>query len=226
VRDELWSTRVSGLHRVAPRILELWFGALDDHSVLDPSVEPFRSHYLRWYGKRAEVDAELALELEPVLRDVVAAGSRWTEEVAAWSSTPESLLALLVLLDQIPRNVHRGTGRMYGHDALALSIAWAADEARRFEGLPLVHRMFGLVPFLHAEDTTIQEHAVVRFEALAAEARARAKSPGFFERALDSARKHRDVVREHGRFPHRNAIVGRSSTPAEAIYLAGPDPGF
>jgi uncharacterized protein (DUF924 family) len=87
--------------------------------------------------------------------------------------------------------------------------------------------MFLYVPLMHAEDRTLQRAMVQRFEALAADARARSpRNQAFFEHALVYARRHAEVIEAYGRFPHRNAILGRRSTPDEEDYLRGPDPGF
>ena len=211
----------------AREILDTWFATLDDASELDREREPFRTCYAHWYGKSAEVDDRLRARFGGELERVTSAGARWTDELDAWASVPDGLLALTVLLDQLPRNIHRGHAQMYAHDALGLHVATLAIHAYELTPVALVRRMFLYVPLMHVEDRTVQHAMVARFEELAR--RAETVSPqnaGFFGYALGSARRHADVIDRFGRFPHRNAILGRASTEAELVYLAEPDAGF
>lgn len=128
-------------------------------------------------------------------------------EFSSWQSTPEGSLALIILLDQFPRNAFRGTARMYATDASArraANLALAAGYDRHF---PLELRKFFVLPFAHSEELADQERAVALARRLGPE-------------DLAHAEHHRDIVRRFGRFPHRNQILGRSSTPAEVEYLA------
>jgi uncharacterized protein (DUF924 family) len=128
-------------------------------------------------------------------------------ELAHWQGTAEGSLALILLLDQFPRNAFRGTPRMYDTDALArrvANVAFAAGYDRVFEK---ELQTFFLLPFGHSEDLADQERAV-----------ALARRVG--EKDLAHAEHHRDIVRRFGRFPHRNEILGRASTVDERTYLA------
>lgn len=208
----------------ADELLRFWFGEIDDDTPLDRTVEPFATHFRRWYGKDAEVDASIRRAFEPDLREVAA--RPWDETSRAWRSQPRGALALTVLLDQLPRNMYRGTARMYAHDALGL-LASEAARAEIAEDLPLVHRMFVSVPLMHVEDLTLQARALRDFEGLVELAARRSrKNVGFYRYALDYARRHLDVIREFGRFPHRNALLGRTSTAAELAFLERPDAHF
>lgn len=212
---------------LAASILSYWFGDLDDRSTLDPSTEPFRTCYARWYSKSDAIDREIRATFEGDLAEVTSRIARWPQELEAWARAPRGLLALVVLLDQLPRNMYRGTPRMYAHDALALRTTLHAIEASLGVELPLVHRMFLYVPLMHAEDVAIQREMVARFEALARAAEERCPhNRGFFDHALGYARRHAEVVDRFGRFPHRNAILGRASSAEEEEYLRGPDAGF
>src|SRR5688572_6786359 len=111
---------------LAAAILDYWFASLDDASLLDREAEPFRTCHARWYGKLPEIDLEIRQRFEPALEATTGAGSRWEDEVGRWRRVPNGLLALLVLLDQLPRNMYRNTPRMYRHDPLALSLATLA----------------------------------------------------------------------------------------------------
>lgn len=208
-------------------ILEYWFSSLDDASSLDRQLEPFRTCLARWYGKQPAIDDEIRARFEPALLAVTGNGRRWDEEVAHWQQTPLGLLALVILLDQFPRNIYRDSARMYAHDALALTVTTAAIREYEEQTLSLVQRMFLYVPLMHVENLTLQQAMVVRFEALVTLATERSpQNVGFFEFALDYARRHRDVVATFGRFPHRNAILGRQSTASELEFLERHDSRF
>lgn len=208
-------------------ILNYWFSSLDDGSSLAREAEPFRTCYARWYGKEASIDAEIRQRFEPALQAVCAQGPSWDRELSAWQVEPNGLLALTILLDQFPRNMYRDTARMYESDALSLVVATQAIREYEHAALSLVQRMFLYVPLMHAENLTLQETMVARFEALSELALVRSPAnAGFFRFALDYARRHRDVVRRFGRFPHRNAILGRTSTPEELEFLERDDARF
>jgi len=141
-----------------------------------------------------------------------------------WARTPSGWLALLILLDQFPRNLYRDDPRAWAADAGAQRVALsglARDDDRQ---LPAVQRVFAYLPLEHAEDPALQRRSVALFEALLAEAVAEQRRP--FEDYLDYARRHREVIARFGRFPHRNAALGRPSTPEELHYLAQPGAGF
>ena len=208
-----------GLH-VSREILGYWFASLDDNVLLDRQREPFATCFARWYGKQAAIDDEIRARFEPVLLEATRDGALWDRKLDDWQRQPLGLLALVVLLDQFPRNMYRDSARMYAHDDLALSVTTLAIRHYEVRPLSLVQRMFLYVPLMHSENLTIQQAMVARFEALAELAALRSpQNESFFEFALDYARRHLHVVRTFGRFPHRNAILGRTSTPAELEFL-------
>lgn len=127
-------------------------------------------------------------------------------ELGAWQSTPQSSLALLLLLDQFPRNAFRGTPRMYATDQAARIVARAALAAGHDQHVDAALRIFMYLPFGHSEDMIDQELSVRL-----------ARTLGPVD--LSHAQGHRDIVRQFGRFPHRNAILGRQTTPAEQRFL-------
>ena len=205
-------------------ILDFWFGPLDDSSLLDREREPFRTQFLRWYGKRPEIDDAIGDRFGSLLRSV-SEGRGWAERVDRWAQVPKGLLALTVLLDQFPRNIYRESPRMYRWDSLGLLVSEAARaEAKDYT---LVERMFAWVPVMHAECPTLQHTMLEAFEQLVEDAYD--KSPhnvGFFEFARDFARRHVEIVDRFGRFPHRNAILGRRNRGEEASFLAAGNAGF
>ncbi|WP_084673777.1 DUF924 family protein [Methylobacterium sp. WSM2598] len=132
-------------------------------------------------------------------------------ECAAWEADAEGALALVLLLDQFPRNLFRGTPRAYATDAAALAAAERALARGHDRAIAPELRAFLYMPFMHAEDAALQDRSLALFAALG------------LHRHLAAAREHRDLIRRFGRFPHRNPILGRAETPQERAYLAGED---
>lgn len=133
-----------------------------------------------------------------------------------WADTAMGLMALVIVLDQFSRNLYRDSAVAFAQDAKALALA--RDGIARGLDLAITppdRRVFLYLPFEHSEDLADQEAAIRLCEA-------RTDDPAY----VDFARRHRDVIAEFGRFPHRNAVLGRHSTPAEAAYLARPGAGF
>lgn len=152
-----------------------------------------------WFAKDEGFDTRFRTRFL-ALHDAAADGA-----LAGWEDTPEGALALLVLLDQFPRNAFRGTPRMYATDPLARRIAAAAVAAAHDAALEPAMRLFVYLPFGHSEDPADQERSV-------------ALARGLGQPTL-SHERHRDIVRRFGRFPHRNPILGRTMTAAEQRYL-------
>ena len=156
----------------------------------------------RWFSKDESFDASCRARFLAA-HEHAAAG-----DLAAWEGTPEGALALLILLDQMPRNMFRGDPRTWATDSDALRIAERAiDRGFDREVAPEMRRFFYL-PFMHAEDLAAQERSVSLNEAL--------NDPEINR----FARHHRDIVARFGRFPHRNEVLGRMSTPDEIAFLA------
>ncbi len=139
-----------------------------------------------------------------------------------WADTAEGVLALLLVLDQFPRNLHRGTPLAFASDAKAREVARRTVVERRQDlALTPTQRVFLYLPFEHSEAMADQDLSVALFEGLRDSPQHR--MPGG---AIDFAWKHRLVIARFGRFPHRNAALGRESTAAERAYLAQPGAGF
>ncbi|HWU77107.1 MAG TPA: DUF924 family protein [Rhodanobacter sp.] len=141
-----------------------------------------------------------------------------------WAGKPESWLALLILLDQFPRNLYRADARAWASDVKAQRVALSGLAEAFDRVLPPLQRVFAYLPLEHAEDRGLQQQSVALFEALHAQVAAdrRDRFAGF----LDYARRHCEVIARFGRFPHRNAVLGRSSTADELSWLAQPGAGF
>jgi uncharacterized protein (DUF924 family) len=186
-------------------VLAYWFGHPDDPCFGKPRVA--------WFNKDAAADAEI--------RSRFRALHQWAHGglLNAWDEQAESALALTLVLDQFSRQIYRGQSKAFASDGKALALAEEALAAGFDQVLAPIQRAFFYFPFEHAESASAQARAVVLFEALAAEAPELANF-------ADYARRHRDVIARFGRFPHRNALLGRANTPEEAEYLAQPGSGF
>jgi len=162
----------------------------------------------QWFKASKSTDEEVASLFGP-LRDRVL-----ESDAAGWRDDPETMLAAIILLDQFSRNIHRGTAEAFAADPLALALTLEALDKRWDAGLPPERAQFLYMPLMHAEDPEAQALCVKCFEALGD------------ARNLEFARDHAGVVARFGRFPTRNAALGRESTAAEREYLSQPDAGW
>lgn len=159
-----------------------------------------------WFSQKPAFDAEIRLRFEAV-HFAAARG-----EFADWAEMAEGALALLLLLDQFPRNLFRGSAHAFATDAMARAVAEAAVRADQPMALEPLLRPFFFLPFEHSESLADQDCAVVLAEA-------HARETGD-EDTLKWARLHRDIIERFGRFPHRNPVLGRTTSDAEAAFLA------
>jgi uncharacterized protein (DUF924 family) len=183
----------------AQALLDTWFG---------PPGDPAREQHREiWFKSPTEFDNALR---DAFLADLEAGAA---DELRSWEALPEGALALVLLLDQIPRNIFRGTPRAYAADAAARAVA---DRALRqgFDRLvPPVWRLFFYMPFHHSEDLADQRRSVVLFDTLP-------RNPDRRGALRRYGRPYVEVIERFGRFPHRNQILGRVSTPDEIAFLA------
>lgn len=193
-------------------VLEFWFR----DAVRNPEALRRRSEI--WFGMDTAFDRECGTRFGAVLEDA----SRGALD--DWAGQPPGRLALVILLDQMPRNIHRGSPAAFAHDAKAAAHCISGIECGQDQSLHPVERIFLYMPLQHAEDLDLQRRSVEQFEALAREARG-AWRDDFRENAR-YARLHHDIVERFGRFPHRNRILGRDSTEEERTYLADGAPTF
>lgn len=194
-----------------PEILHTWFGEGDDAAIIGRQSK-------LWWGKDVDVDADLRRRFEPVLKALSAGGKR------AWLARPEGRLAAIILADQIPRNIYRETPAAFSTDPLARSLTLEGLEAGADRMLRPLQRVFFYLPLEHAESLALQDLSVMLFQVLLDEAPPALQ--GAFRGYLDFARRHRDIIRRFGRFPHRNRILGRESGAAELVFLEQPGSGF
>ena len=195
------------------QVLAFWFGA-------PPTSKPELDACMkRWFAGGADQDAAIA---ERFAATIDAAARR---ELGAWEKDARSRLALILLLDQFPRSVHRGTRLAFAQDSRALDLALSGMGTGLDRRLAPLERVFFYMPLQHAESVDVQEHAVAAFSRLAEEVDAPLLRDALAG-AAKYARQHHDIIARFGRFPHRNAALGRRSTPAEAAYLAQGAPKF
>ena len=200
---------MTALHPLAAELLTVWFGD-DEDTILDAAP--------RWWRKDPAFDAELRERFGEHL--VPAAAGRYAD----WEASPEGALALIVLLDQISRNVHRGSPASFAQDAAAREVCRRAL-ARGFDRmLHPVKRGFLYMPLMHSEQLEDHAEALARFEALAVAARG-GPFADLVENNLRYQRQHTEIIARFGRYPHRNAVLGRETTPEEAAHLT-ENPGF
>ncbi|WP_051482808.1 DUF924 family protein [Thioalkalivibrio sp. HK1] len=196
----------------AEQVLSFWF---EDTT---SNIERLEKRGQVWFGGGPDFDRLCADRLGPALED--AADLR----LEAWGATPRGRLALVILLDQIPRNVHRASKAAFMHDAQALAHCRAAIESAQDRALHPIERVFLYMPMQHAEDIEIQKLSVERYTLLESEAD---DSLGFLlEKSTESARIHFDIIERFGRFPHRNRVLERPSTPEEIHFLDDGGPSF
>lgn len=190
-------------------ILNFWFGSPTDTDY---------GHYRKaWFLKSADFDAQIRQHFFSDY-EKAAAG-----EYTAWQNTPLSAVALLLLLDQFPRNLFRGSPRSFATDGQALHVAKHLVDTGADHRLMAAHRFFVYVPFEHSEIMADQNRCVELMEGLI---QAIPDLDEGLKGGLDYAIRHRDVIERFGRFPHRNEILGRQSTPAEVEFLLQPAHGF
>lgn len=196
-------------------LLEWWFGV--DADTASASAITARRNKL-WFGYQADQDAEARERFGSLVEQALAGGLR------EWADTPLGWLALVLLLDQLPRMVGRDTSQAYAGDAQAQQLVREGLAQQREQALAPIQQVFIYLVLEHAEDLASQAESVVRARALH-DAQPAAEQP-VFAGFLDYAVRHQLVIARFGRFPHRNAILGRDSTAAELRYLAEPGSGF
>lgn len=193
-------------------VIEFWFGDIAD----DGSVAPETSQ--RWWKKDPDFDAEIANRFGPSIE----AAERGALD--DWLDDPQSALALVILLDQFTRNTRRDQAAMYAADAKARSVVRHCIGAGHPDRLRSMQVYFLWMPLMHSEALADQLECIERFEALAKNCEPGAV--GAVKAGLDYAIKHKDIVERFGRFPHRNEILGRESTPEEQAFLQTPGSSF
>jgi uncharacterized protein (DUF924 family) len=186
-------------------VLDFWFGPPDDpgHRLPRPA----------WFRKDPAFDQQVRERFGPTIEAALAG------RLEAWAGEPLPALAQVIVLDQFTRNAFRDTARAFAGDERALAAARAMVDSGQDRGLGGVQRQFVYMPFEHAEDLAAQEQALRLFARLGQDEPALAD-------LLRWAQAHHDIVARFGRFPHRNALLGRANTPDEEAFLKTPGSAF
>ena len=200
------------MENVRDELLACWFGEDSD----DAAVAAAKAEL--WWGHSPATD-ELLRERFGAAATAAVAG-----RLDHWAEAPRGRLALILLLDQLPRAIHRDTPGAFAQDAAARVLAEQGLESGTDELLRPIERLFLYLPFEHSEDLEDQDRSVELFGELAESIPEEQRST--FSNFVDYAQKHRDVVASFGRFPHRNRILGRESTPEEIAFLEQPGSSF
>lgn len=186
-------------------ILDFWFADAEE------SADALRRRNAVWFGSDRGFDHEVRQRFETTV-ELADTGA-----CSHWEEVPRSLLALILLFDQFPRNIHRGTPRAFAYDGKALELSLRGIDAGADRALTALERVFFYMPLQHVESLDLQTRSVELTAALIDE------GPGSMREFLDQSHghavSHRDIVAQFGRFPHRNAVLGRVTTEAERAFL-------
>lgn len=196
----------------ASEVLAFWFGTLDADGLAAEEMAK------RWWRKDPALDDQIRQRFGELHRQLRA------EVPASWRRSAPGRLAALIVLDQFSRNMFRDTAEMFAADAQALALAQEGIELGMDGTLPTHPRSFCYLPLMHAEDLAVQNRCVELFSHLCDELEGTAQER--IRNNVKFAEMHRDIVARFGRFPHRNAILGRASTPAELEFLTQPGSSF
>lgn len=193
-------------------ILAFWF---KEQELTAPQIDRRMD---TWFGEDPlfdhEIDKEFGADVE-----MACAG-----QLNRWADEPRGRLALIILIDQFRRNIHRNTAKAFSMDKLALKLCVEGAMQKKDKGLTPIQKVFFYMPLQHAESTKVQAKSVELFARLA-----ESVSPTYretFQTIAQFAELHRDIIDQFGRFPHRNKLLGRENTAEEDEYLAGDSPDF
>ncbi len=193
-------------------LLEWWFGEAEQ-----PNAVAAQKGGL-WFGKRDSQDLEARTRFAALVEQALAG------ELTGWTQCPEGWLAQVLLLDQLPRMIFRDTPKAFSGDLRAQALVAQGIAADFDRQLPPIRRVFIYLVFEHCENLAVQNEAVSRFSQLHDQQPPHERA--VFASNLDYAQRHQQVIARFGRFPHRNDILGRASTPEEVAFLAGPGSRF
>lgn len=200
----------------AQDILDFWFGELDSDGVCRAEMSR------RWFTKDTHFDAEIFKRFGWLHAVLSTCASR--DQRPKWVFRGEGILAAILVVDQFSRNIFRGTPGMFAADPIALGLALEAVGLGQDRSMPAPYATFCYMPLMHSERLVDQERCVELFEAL--HQRHAGPARGAVSSNLSFAIQHRDIVRRFGRFPHRNAVLGRTNTPEEEAFLKEPGSSF
>ena len=194
-----------------------WFRGLNDLDIISHS-----SPNVQWWFRKHEV-------IDREIRDMFAGDLLKARggEYKSWEETPRGILALVILFDQFSRNMYRNTPQMFENDPLALRLTLRSISDKNDSRLQLIERLFLYMPLMHTEDLLIQELSLQCFENLVTEVQQKnARNTVYYEYSFGYAKRHYEIIKEFGRFPHRNSILQRASTLQEQKFLQQPGSSF
>lgn len=204
----------------ALRVREFWFGksltgALRGQGEMASRAEALSRRASLWFEANPQLQGQHDELIRSAFLGLVERAARG--ELAGWADSPRRRLSLIILLDQFPRHIYRGTPQAFAHDAEALALTLSGMQLAADGALNIVERLFFYMPLQHAESTEVQDESVSAYRRLVTESPPELQST--FESALESAEEHRALIRQFGRFPHRNQLLNRGNTPEEEAYL-------
>jgi len=196
------------------QVLEFWFGDIQH------SAEYYQKQNKFWFQKSDATDNQIRSLFEKDVEGAI------TGEIDDWLIEPESCLAYIIILDQFTRNIYRGTEKAFGGDRRALRASLLGVDRSFYAQLEPIHRVFLYLPLEHSEDRNCQQESIEAFEKLSKEQTGENRCEEVFASFLEYAIAHKKVIDQFGRFPYRNEILNRESTPEEIEFLKQPGSRF
>ena len=195
-------------------VLRFWFGELNEGEL------PEKEKQMTWWMKSEEFDNLVRRRFE---RHVLLAEKG---RLSRWLEIPLGTVAFIIVVDQFPRNIYRDKPGAFSRDSLALQACLEGIEKGFDRGIHPVYRVFFYLPLMHSEDLEIQRLSVEKYSALENEYAPHPEIRETLAYSTDFAQRHRDIIKRFGRYPHRNASLGRKSTPEEIEFLKEPGSSF
>ena len=204
----------------ALRVREFWFGKsltgpLQGQSNFASLAQTLSRRMQLWFESNPQLEQQQDELIRTEFQGWVERAGRG--ECSAWADSPRRRLSLIILLDQFPRQIYRGTAQAFAYDDQALALALSGMQSAADGALNIFERLFFYMPLQHAESTEVQDESVSAYKRLVAESPQEMRST--FETSLQYAEEHRALIRQFGRFPHRNRVLGRQNTNEEEEFL-------
>ena len=204
----------------ALRVREFWFGksltgSAPGHGEMASRALALNRRASLWFESNPQLMGQQDELIRTGFQGLVERAGRG--ELAGWADSPRRRLSLIILLDQFPRHIYRGTPQAFVYDPEALALTLSGMQLAADGALNIIERLFFYMPLQHAESTEVQDESVSAYRRLVAESPAELRST--FESALEFAEEHRALIHQFGRFPHRNHLLGRDTTAEEEAYL-------
>jgi uncharacterized protein (DUF924 family) len=204
----------------ALRIREFWFGkaltgTLQAHAEMTSRMLALNRRVDLWFASDPQVRTQQDDLIRHEFGDLVERAGRG--ELNGWADSPRRRLSLIILLDQFPRQIFRGSPHAFEYDPQALTLCLSGIQSAADGALNIIERIFFYMPLQHAEALEVQDESVAAYKRLVADSPVELRAT--FEESLQSAQEHREIIRQFGRFPHRNPLLGRTTTLEEAAFL-------